>query len=85
MVNTELTVGGDTVHTLWIIAAQLIYCFVYGQCTFFTRRKCVSEKVLSEKYGPELRKAGIKLPMMGYPDQGSGRFAAVLSYKNWYE
>lgn len=34
--------------------------------------------------GEEHKQAGIAIPMSGYPDHGSGRYANVLPYSNWF-
>lgn len=37
-------------------------------------------KIEHERFFP-----GEKVPKGGYPDMGNGRYAAKLSYKEWYE
>ena len=72
-------------HTaLWIAFAQVIYTFIMGYVGALKRLSTVDRKIIISRMGEEHKQAGIPVPLSGYPDHGSGRYAAVLPYSNWF-
>ena len=73
----------------WVIisAASIgIQCFFTGQIPMGMRKEVFTEEFMEKNFGEIHRRelGNAKLPPLGYPDIGSGRYSDALSYKDWY-
>ena len=79
----------DRSYGLVLLSATAIgfQCYFTGYIVPMGMRKQVFSKEYMEKNFGEIHAAevGGKLPSLGYPDMGSGRYAEKLPYKDWFE
>eukprot|EP01017_Pseudomicrothorax_dubius_P025676 TRINITY_DN2798_c0_g1_i1.p1 TRINITY_DN2798_c0_g1~~TRINITY_DN2798_c0_g1_i1.p1 ORF type:complete len:174 (+),score=13.76 TRINITY_DN2798_c0_g1_i1:43-564(+) len=66
-------------------AALAIMCFSLGPTVIASRRKHFNKEFMDQFREEHQREIGEPLPDLGFPDIGSGRYSAKLSYKSWFE
>ena len=74
----------------YVLLTAILICFhvtITGFIVGSKRSKTFSKQFMEENFKIEHERhfPGDKLPAGGYPDMGSGRYSAKLSYKDWFE
>lgn len=74
----------------WVLLSATaigLKCYFTGYIVHMSyRKKYFTKEFMEANFGAvHKEEVGTKLPQLGYPDMGSGKYAEKLAYKDWFD